>query len=45
MADRYFTHAILLGCMFVVFGASAGAEIVQCVDAAGAVTYTNPPDA
>lgn len=43
MTDNYFTHTILLSCMLIVLCTPAAAEIVQCADENGAVTYTNLP--
>jgi hypothetical protein len=43
MTRHYFTPTILLGCILFVFGGLARAEVLQCVDDRGAVTYTNLP--
>lgn len=41
MTHKSFIQTIFLGCILVVFSGFARADIVQCVDEAGAVTYTD----
>jgi hypothetical protein len=43
MTRHYLTYAIFLGCMLVAFTEFASADIVQCIDDTGAVTYTDVP--
>jgi hypothetical protein len=43
MTNRYLTHPIFFCFMLLVFAGPAGADIVQCVDEAGMVTYTDVP--
>lgn len=43
MTYHSFTKSVLLGCMLLVFSGLAKADIVQCTDNGGLVTYTDVP--
>jgi hypothetical protein len=43
MTLHYFSRTIFLGCMLVVFAGVARADIVQCVDGTGTVSYMDVP--
>lgn len=43
MARHTFTYAVFFSCLLVAFANFANADIVQCIDDAGAVTFTDVP--
>jgi len=43
MARHTFAYAVFFGCLLVAFADFANADIVQCIDGAGAVTFTDVP--
>ena len=43
MTYQSFTHTVLLGCMLLILTGPAKADIVQCTNSSGMVTYTDVP--